>query len=554
MSVTFTPSRLGEDGSRARPATGSVIDNSYIDKQALISKDASNLLKLGSDGALAVSAADVPSGGTAAVDPASLVSAKAGNQLTVSTDKKLYVPAPATVSASDLVSSDTGNSLTMGTDARLFVKTPETASAGALRSADADNLLKLGTDARLTLTSGAIISDAPAVNLLTTNAADHALQVLPDDVKKNLSVVSADKGNALSAGTDGGAFLDPLSVKTSVTAGAGVSVTGSTISVAYGDGLAVDQTTNRLHVDKDALNIKDISLLASEKILSLTDAGVLSATASITYDATKSTLSLFGVNNALLSTVSLPGATSALKAVELVENPTGYEAGSYFKYTFLTSTSDLNYVYVKVPATSAIAAGNGVSAVTSKDVTTVSVLPRPAGGLETDGTGVAVKLKTDGGLAMDADGVYVRKQPADIVAGTGIAVQTAGTTTTVSAKLKADGGLASDDNGLYVTAKAAELTEGAGIKLTVTGTATQVATRLKAKGGIASGDDGLFADTAVVASKASVDAIIDGTTGVTLKTLQDALTGGSLFVSSTAIDHDAMASGTSGLEPAVNLL
>jgi len=610
MSVTFTPSKLNTDGSRERPETGSVIDNEFIDKPSLVSTDADNLLKVGTDGALEVLKSDLPAGG--GVDPADLVSSQAGNQISVAADNKLFVPEVEVPTASDLVSSQAGNQitvsstdaklyaaatdpnslvsgvtgnaisvaadgklfvatadtptpadlisadannqLTVGTDSKLYVTGVDQPTAADLRSTDADNLLRLGTDTKMTLTSRSMISDTPALNLLTVNASDKGLQLLPSDVQNAIAVVSTDHGNALVKGSDGGAFLDSASVDVQLTAGEGIAVDGSKISVSYGKGLDVNSTTNKLYVNTDDLDIQKISLLATEKILTLNDMGILTATASLSYNANDSTLSLYGVNSNLLSTVTLPGATSALQAVELVENPVGYEPGSYFKYTFVTAAGTLSYVYVKVPTTSSIQAGDGIHAVEASGVTTVSVQPRANSGLEVDSTGVAVKLKTDGGLSMDSNGLFVDKQPADIEAGSGIDVTTAGTTTTIAAKIKTDGGLAVDDNGLYVTAKAAELTEGQGINLTVTGTSTEVAAKLKADGGLGVDANGLYADTQVVASKDSVDNIVDGTTGVTLKTLQEAIEAGAIGVSGVQVDPSTMDPGTATLEPATDLL
>ena len=121
----------------------------------------------------------------------------------------------------------------------------------------------------------------------------------------------------------------------------------------------------------------------------------------------------------------MPGSTSSLISVEVVTDPPGEAPGTYFKYTYSTA-SGTTVAYVKVPEGSAVSAGNGISAVTSGGVTTVSVAPSAIGGIEADASGVAVKVKANSGLATDSSGLQtVLKANGGIVStADGLAVDT----------------------------------------------------------------------------------------------------------------------------------
>lgn len=390
---------ISKDGQHLPAPDGSVLDPSLIK----ISADADNALTQGSDGGLF---APEP----AAVDPADLVSATEGNQLEVGLDGKLNVPASDAVNPADLVSpdesnqlgtdadgllfvppatqqvpsdfisTDAGNAITEGEDARLFVRAV---------SADSGNLVQRGSDTGAKLTGSDLVSAGSTSNLLTVSAVDGRLQVDRDEVVSEVTdkvtVVSDDSGNLLKKGSDKGAFLDEDALPDQVKAGIATTVTDGRVDVNVGSGLKV--VSNELQVDTDA--IETFSVSATDAILKLSNK-VLTAAVSATYDVTTGYFTLYGRDSTQLSTVYIPGAGTALRDIQVVKNPTGYAEGTYFEYTFITTTG-ARVVYVKVPEGQTVTEGNGISVTVADSVATV-----------------AVKLKaSDSGLLVDSSGISV---------------------------------------------------------------------------------------------------------------------------------------------------
>ena len=420
MAENLKPVVISSDGSKHVIATeGEKLDSQFINKETLISSDANNQLKAGTDGNLFVPPAEQQT-----IDPATLVSAEAGNTLTTAVDGKLFVPAPATPDVptpAELISTDLGNSITTGTDSKLISKAVST---------DANNLIKRGGDNGAHLTGSDIISSGTEENLLSVNAVDHRVQLptakvveIIDHKLDDLHIVSIDADNKLSVGSDGGAYYSGADAPT-VTAGEGIKVRDGEVSVVYGHGLAVNETTNKLYVNEEDLDIQAVSVANTDKILSLS-ANVLSATVSMTYNAGTGYLTLYGKNGEQLSTAYMPGSTSALISVEVVTNPDPEHQGTWFKYTYSTA-SGTTVAYVKVPEGSTINAGNGISAVTVDGVTTVSANASAIGGISVDNAGIAVKVKANTGLATDSSGLQtVLKTNGGIVAtADGLAVDT----------------------------------------------------------------------------------------------------------------------------------
>lgn len=421
MAENLKPVVINSDGSKhVTIEAGDKLDSQYIDKDTLISSDANNQIKVGTDGNLFVPPAEQQT-----IDPATLVSAEAGNTLTTAVDGKLFVPAPATPDVptpAELISTDLGNSITTGTDGKLIAKAVST---------DANNLIQRGGDNGAHIEASDIISSGTEENLLSVNAVDHRVQLptakINDIIEHKLGdlhIVSTDADNKLSVGSDGGAYYAGDS-SADVTAGEGIKVRDGEVSVVYGHGLAVNDTTNKLYVDESQLELQEISVASTDKILSLSSS-VLSATVSMSYNAGTGYLTLIGKNSEELSTVYMPGSTSALISVEVTNDPpAGYPAGTYFKYTYST-VSGMSTVYVQVPEGSTVAAGNGITATTSGGVTTVSAAASAIGGIEVDNAGIAVKVKANSGLATDSSGLQtVLKSNGGIVAtADGLAVDT----------------------------------------------------------------------------------------------------------------------------------
>ena len=389
-------------------------DKLYVPKPAdvapadLISANAGNIIGLGTDNKLMAKAEDI--------DPSKLISTDTGNRLTEGSDQKLFVAKQEVVPA-DLISTDINNSITRGTDNRLRVK---------VVSDDADNLLTRGSDLGAKVKASDMISNGSTENLIVENSTDHGLEVKRSDVEavvntklKDVIIVSEDANNILHKGTDGGALLNATDLPEQVSAGEGITVNGGRVSVNIGKGLDINSTTNKVFVNVDDLDIKQITLAASEKILALTEDKVLSSELHFSYSQSTGYLTILGKNGQTVDSVFMPGAEQALIGVEVVVNPVGFEPGTYFKYTFATAGGSTTS-YVKVPEGSTVEAGDGINANTSGGVTTVSakaglgvtvdsvgisVKPSPDKGIFVDSTGVGVKVKANGGILTGADGL-----------------------------------------------------------------------------------------------------------------------------------------------------
>ena len=420
MAENLKPVVISSDGSKHVIATeGEKLDSQFINKETLISSDADNQLKAGTDGNLFVPPAEQQT-----IDPATLVSAEAGNTLTTAVDGKLFVPTPETPDVptpAELISTDLGNSITTGTDGKMIAKAVST---------DANNLIKRGGDNGAHLEASDIISSGTEENLLSVNAVDHRVQLptakvveIIDHKIADVKIVSQDADNKITIGSDGGAYYAAQDIPT-ITGGEGIKVRDGEVSVVYGHGLAVNETTNKLYVNEEDLDLQQVSVAATDKILSMADA-VLSATVSISYNAGTGYLTLYGKNSEALSTVYMPGSTSMLLSVEVVKNPDPEHQGTFFKYTYQTATG-VTVAYVQVPEGSIVAAGNGINAVTADGVTTVSAIASAIGGIQVDNAGIAVKVKANSGLATDSSGLQtVLKTNGGIVAtADGLAVDT----------------------------------------------------------------------------------------------------------------------------------
>lgn len=376
MTVTAKPIVLSDDGTKhvALP-NGSYIDNASIDKDSLISKDTDNLLKTGSDGQLLVANKPI----------ADLVdTAKA--ELSASIDKN-------TADITDLKAD---------LDAITVV------------SGDANNLLVRGSDNGAKVTSSDLLSNGSAENLIKVNAVDQRLEVAKSDVQDvakaviaDSAIVSADAGNIIIKGSDKGAYLSLAALPTQVSAGSGIAVNNGRVSVNVGKGLGVN-SANQLYVDTNELTT--ISLETTEKILNLTSNNVLSATVSAQYNTATGYLTLYGKNSQVLSSVYIPGASSMLQSVEPVTNPTGQPAGKYFRYTF-TTTAGSNVIYVPVPASTTVAAGNGIAVSTAGDITTVAVKTKAGSGITVSADG----LKADTSVLATQDEITTLQNKVDAI-------------------------------------------------------------------------------------------------------------------------------------------
>lgn len=406
MAVKLNPVVVSADGSLHQSLpTGTFIDDAAIDKASLVSQQAGNALTAVSDGLYVVpstinpqdlissDAGNIITTGAdgkltavaPATDPKSLVSKDLDNDLTVDSDGKLKVA--VTDVAADIVSNATNNALTQATDKKLYVRVVST---------DAGNVLTTGSDNGAFANAHSVVSTASIGNLLKVSSADGKLVVSSSDIQSEmqskLSIVSTQSGNAITIGSDKGAYLDKDALKV-YSAGQGVSINGTTISVSAGTGLSF--SGNTLVVDED--KIHNISVPSSEKMLSINAGNEMTTTLTATYDA-NSNLILSGKNGVEIAKVYIPSGGSILKSVEVVVNPAGQDPGTYFKFVFEVSGKE-ETVYAKLPDTSTLIAGGGISVVSTDTTDTVSVKCKTAGGLSVDDAGLYVSAN----YAMQSD-------------------------------------------------------------------------------------------------------------------------------------------------------
>lgn len=191
------------------------------------------------------------------------ISAEKGNALEVR-GGKMYVP-DMSATADGLISKDDGNKLKLGSDNGLFV-------SQTVVSVDADNLVIKGSDGGALLTPNDVLSNGHP-NLLTIDPVDGKIILTKENIQDNLPVISADEGNLVHPGSDKGVYL----------------------------------------------SMKDI-LDGDDAILYENKDGRISSGLSLAYAPDTGKLDILGHDGqTVISTVRVPGASSSLKGVYLVD-------------------------------------------------------------------------------------------------------------------------------------------------------------------------------------------------------------------------------------------
>lgn len=191
------------------------------------------------------------------------ISAEKGNALEVR-GGKMYVP-DMSATADGLISKDDGNKLKLGSDNGLFV-------SQTVVSVDADNLVTVGSDGGAKLTPNDMLSNGH-INLLTIDPVDGKIILTQENIQDNLPVISQDEGNLVHPGSDKGVYL------------------------------SMD----------DILNPSDAILYEDKD-------GHISSGLSLAYSPDTGKLDILGHDGqTVISTVRVPGASSSLKGVYLVD-------------------------------------------------------------------------------------------------------------------------------------------------------------------------------------------------------------------------------------------
>lgn len=171
------------------------------------------------------------------------------------------------VYAHDIVSAADDNALTER-DGKLYVPDKKT----TVVSKDEDNLVIKGSDGGALLTPNDVLSNGH-LNLLTIDPIDHKIILTKENIQDNLPVISADEGNLVHPGSDKGVYL----------------------------------------------SMKDI-LAGDDDILYENKDGRISSGLSLAYAPDTGKLDILGHDGkTVISTVRVPGASSSLKGVYLVD-------------------------------------------------------------------------------------------------------------------------------------------------------------------------------------------------------------------------------------------
>lgn len=406
------------------------------------------------------------------------------------------------VKAIDIVSRSPDNMLSVGADGRLFISgtiSPEI-------SADKYNYARIGRDGGLFISGNDILSNGD-INLLTIDPTDHKIILTRAGLLKAMPLVSTDKGNVISSGSDGGAYL------------------------AIDDLIADDDSLLFVNGDKQiATSIK------------------------LKYNPGNGALDLIGQNGDVITSVTVPTSTSSLKGVYLLNGkPDAMGATTAGDYHFSLQYSMDNGISWGAPVPVTVTATKGMESAGTlpgvegvnkvraffhglqaesivsankatlvfSDETNLTVTPgieettftfMPAVGIETGVFLCFVFLLSDGTV----QDVYVDLSTlVDVYApGDGISI-TAGDVPIISAKVKGDGGILVDSSGLHldlnwinshITAPTPDVNQGNGITVTDETGAVTVSAKPKENGGVTVDTDGIS-----ITIKPSGGILVDGT-------------------------------------------
>ena len=406
------------------------------------------------------------------------------------------------VKASDIVSRSPDNMLRVGADGRLFISgtiSPEL-------SADAYNYARIGRDGGLFIGGNDILSNGD-INLLTIDPTDHKIILTRAGLLKAMPLVSTDKGNVISSGSDGGAYL----------------------------------TIDDLITDDDPL-------------LFVNGDKQIATSIKLKYNPGNGALDLIGQNGDVITSVTVPTSTSSLKGVYLLNGkPDAMGATTAGDYHFSLQYSMDNGISWGAPIPVTVTATKGMESAGTlpgvegvnkvraffhdlqaesivsankatlvfSDETKLTVTPgieettftfMPAVGIETGVFLCFVFLLSDGTV----QDVYVDLSTlVDVYgAGDGISI-TAGDVPIISAKVKDDGGVLVDSSGLHldlnwinshITAPTPDVNQGNGITVTDETGAVTVSAKPKENGGVTVDADGIS-----VTIKPSGGILVDGT-------------------------------------------
>lgn len=282
-----------------------------------------------------------------------VVSSDANNALRTGSDGNLYVQGAGGGSSQGLVSNEPGNYARYGNDLGVFVGGQEILSNGRtnlLHISDRDGRVELtkedledagigggGSDLKpdvdqLKVDVREIRTDLNTIERQVEKNTNDIATLRPDVTKntndiadlkndiRNITIVSSDRNNVLTVGRDGGAYLNSADIEIKV---------------------------------EDLINPGD-------PLLTTRNAKLVSGL-SMRYNSATGLVELIGVHGTAIASAVIPTALTMLKSINLVDNPAGQPAGTYIHFQFQLSDGSTSDMYLNVnKLAQAYSAGDGI--------------------------------------------------------------------------------------------------------------------------------------------------------------------------------------------------
>ena len=390
------------------------------------------------------------------------------------------------------ISTDSGNELKFGTDGGMYVKG---VTASDMVSAETPNFIQMDRDGKLKVDGNSVLSNG-GINLLTIDAVDGKITLTKENLEGVIHVVSADKGNLISAGSDGGAYLSAegiINADDPVLCANEDGKVSTSISIEYNPGngqLSLigkdDKVIGSAVVPSQTSVLRGVYLLNGKPSnTGATTAGDYHFSVQYSTDGGSSwddpVPATVTATKGMEAAGKLPGESSSVNKVraffngQKAEAPVssgkaalqfddgtkldvipgmsettysftpgvGIETGVYLDFVFLLSDGTVADLYVDLTTLSDVyTAGNGIS-IGSGDTSTITAVASPNGGVLVDSTGI--KLDT----AWLEENIEVPVTA--VIAGNGIDVQGSEGSFTLSVKPKTNGGIAVGTDGVSVS-------------------------------------------------------------------------------------------------------
>lgn len=254
------------------------------------------------------------------------------------------------------------------------------------------------------------------------------------------SAVTGDTVVLVNAGANGTVGA-PVALSFSATAAATALISGD---AGNGLGLGADGLLKMSSAD---------GLVADNDELLHVEGGKIATGLELDYNTATGEFSVSNHAGTKIASVTVPTSTSVLKSVDIVADPSGQPAGTYFEFVWDTADGAGKTLYVDMAQFFDVyTGGNGIDVVGK----VISVRVKDAGGVVADVTGLSVDFTK--GISADAGNLIATGTDSKLLvkpytAGNGVAIDAVAQT--VAAKLSVDAGNSAvfgTDGGIFVSA------------------------------------------------------------------------------------------------------